>query len=467
MRVRLVSITETAAARAAGAPALTPEMLASVGARYSRNGEGLDEILALVDRSDPEKSIDTIFRMVDYGHQSIADMTPVPMFMDGVSLWLIYYLWSVSARASGQESSTRYIRFDKVGIVDPELAGIPEQERAEWHRFIAQAMDHYTEVAGFWEAESIRDPSLMRLPSALLDAALKDPTGKEGKQIARLRRNFIFDRARYWIPSAALSNVMMLMSARDWVGLCQNLLSHPVPEARTLGAMIRDELALSAPRLLRHARQTDDWVSGHKATVAQDAHLVAQLPPVMERNLVPAYVDVNFPTHSAITNPGSLTDALAFHPSRYSWTGRELARVQARYGLDAVAFAELRDLNRHRTGYKYCPFVPTGFYGARDEVKADGTPLDAPIAWGVKAAEKQRERVGNQDTTHPYWSLLGTQVPFEHGTTLDKLVYEIEIRTGLGAHYRYAEHMRRVHDRLLAAHPELAGHILLGSAEPE
>jgi hypothetical protein len=44
--------------------------------------------------------------MVDYGHQSIADMAPVALFMDGVSLLLAYLVWSLCPLAGGQESST-------------------------------------------------------------------------------------------------------------------------------------------------------------------------------------------------------------------------------------------------------------------------------------------------------------------------------------------------------------------------
>ena len=40
-----------------------------------------------------------------------------------------------------------------------------------------------------------------------------------------------------------------------------------------------------------------------------------------------------------------------------------------------------------------------------------------------------------------YSLLLGAQTPFEHSTHADKFIYEAELRTGMGAHYRYAEHL--------------------------
>ena len=66
-----------------------------------------------------------------------------------------------------------------------------------------------------------------------------------------------------------------------------------------------------------------------------------------------------------------------------------------------------------------------------------------------------------------YWMLLGTQLDFEHVTTADKFIYEAELRTGTGSHYRYAQHL---HDALAlwyARFPETRGRILEGEAEPE
>src|SRR4028119_244213 len=110
MKVTQVAICPTEASQAIGRPSLTPELLAASGARYSRNNEGLESILAKIDPDNLDKSVDSIFRMIDYGHQSIADMTPVAIFMDGISMWLAYYVWSLCPTAGGQESSTRYIK---------------------------------------------------------------------------------------------------------------------------------------------------------------------------------------------------------------------------------------------------------------------------------------------------------------------------------------------------------------------
>jgi hypothetical protein len=71
------------------------------------------------------------------------------------------------------------------------------------------------------------------------------------------------------------------------------------------------------------------------------------------------------------------------------------------------------------------------------------------------------------DPTYVYSVLLGTQFPFEHSTTADKMIYEIELRTGTGAHYRYAQHLRDVAGLWYERFPGTRSLILEGSAEPE
>jgi hypothetical protein len=66
-----------------------------------------------------------------------------------------------------------------------------------------------------------------------------------------------------------------------------------------------------------------------------------------------------------------------------------------------------------------------------------------------------------------YSLLLGAQTPFEHGTHADKFIYEAELRTGMGAHFRYAEHLgaalRAFHEQV----PEARSWVVEGTAEPE
>ncbi len=471
MRVIQTALRATPATEKANRPALTPELLAATGARYSRSNEGLEAILAKIDPKDLDKSVDSIFRMIDYGHQSIADMAPVALFIDGVSIWLAYYIWTLCPTAGGQESSTRYIKLSLDGLVPTADLGLPEADRAEWSKGMAECFQAYQRTLEFWEALAVEDPALTGIPKSLLD----DPSDKAQKKVARMRRNFSFDRARYFLPSAVATNVMLIMSARAWVTLCQHLLSHPLHESRLLGAAIRAELELCVPRMVKHACVKESVAAGMKqefdmlqslAGAIGGRHLDAG-STVLDHPPVPA-IQVMVPP--GITG-SDLGRDLAFHDNRYAGTGPHLRRTAVRFGWEAVAFAEVRDLNRHRTGTKYCPLAPVGFYCATDQLPAHseagtGVLMEAAEV-GRRASAKALSLLRRGDPAYVYWMVLGTQVSFEHVTTADKFIYEAELRTGVGAHYRYAKHLRDVLALWYKSYPETKGLILEGSAEPE
>ncbi len=477
MRVKLVSLCPTDAARGAGRPALTPELLAATGARYSRSNEGLEAILAKIDPGRLDQSVDAIFRMIDYGHQSIADMVPLAIFIDGISVWLSYQVWAWAPQAGGQESSTRYIRLTAQDLIDPETLGIPESLRERWRTSMQTAFDHYVRLEQGWQALAGQSPGRMRIP----DCLLADAGPKAVKQVARMRRNYAFDRARYLLPAAAATNLMLVMSARAWVTLAQHLLSCPLPEANRLGSAIRTELELGAPRLLRHATAKPSLRQGLAAEFTALAAAAREQP--CPPNLLAGAGRADQPSTATLellapsnTAPSDYAAALREHDNRYAWMGAPLRRTAVRFGWRAMAFAEIRDLNRHRTGSKHCPPLPLGFYAAADQLPAPGeadaaqapaAPLAAAAAFGRDLSRLARERLAAADPTGVYWTLLGTQFAFEHLTTADKFIYEAELRTGAGSHFRYAKHL---HDALVLwfeRFPETRPLVLEGTAEPE
>lgn len=456
MKATQVALCPTDASNAAGRPALTPELLAASGARYSRNNEGLESILAKIDPNNLDKSVDGIFKMIDYGHQSIADMAPVAIFLDGLSMWLAYHIWSLCPTAGGQESSTRYIRLSSDNLPDPDEIGLPAERRDVWKTAMQGALGAYEKAVAFWENEARQNPAATRIPRSLLE----DGSEKAQKTVARMQRNYAFDRARYFLPTALKTNVMMVQSARAWVTLCQNLLSHPLPEAQKLGNLIREELALAAPRLLKHAAAQPSFQNGTNSILKRwQIAAKSQEKPLAEAAPTPS-LQV-FPTEGA-----DFARELAYHDNRYAFLGPDLGRTAIRFSWDAVALADIRDLNRHRTGTKWCPLVPQGFYGALDQTQ-NGGALKFLIEIGRETSQNAKSALQNGDWSFVYTTLLGTQFPFEHTTTADKFLYEAELRTGLGAHYRYAKHLHDALELWYEEFPETRDLVLEGVAEPE
>lgn len=466
MKVQLVCYSASEDALKAGVKTLSPELLSAVSARYSRNDNGLSAILGLVDKKSPDASIDSIFKMVDYGHASIADMAMIPIFMDGISIWLAFYLWHVCPKASGQETSTRYVKFGKSGILSPEQAGVPEQDIPEWNEFIYNSILNYQKATEYWTKITETNLDLIQILHQDYEQLLipGDEGHKARLKIDRLKRNFIFDRARYFIPVAALTNVMMVMSARDWVELIKNLRSHYIPEAHTLSMELINQLKLVIPRLMKHAICSIDHVQGHLDDLREDIIHAQNFSPSSE-------IEVEVDSKHLLKNLGDLKSAFKHHDNRYARIGRRAKQINVRYCINDISMAELRDLNRHRTGFKIWSADPVGFYGAEDQLPKDANlryaDLYQRLEFGKTASDIQQKKLIAGDRSHFYWGLLGTKYCFEHGTTLDKMVYEIELRTGTGSHFKYRDHMLAVYGKLIEIIPELKDYILIGTGEPE
>ncbi len=473
MKVTQVALMPSAASTAAQRPVLTPELLAASGARYSRNNQGLDAILERIDPANLDASVDSIFRLIDYGHQSIADMVPVAMFMDDLSLWLAYYVWTLCPTAGGQESSTRYIQLRDDGAPAPDHFGIPAARQAGFRKAVQLSFQCYAAALEAWDAIGTAVPQLTAIPAVLRD----DRTDRGQRAVERMRRNFKYDRARYYLPMSASTNMMLVMSARGWITLCQVLCSHPLPEAQALGDAVRSELALTAPRLLKHATAKPGMREGLRAefeALQQEAR--AGLPAALEPDApdLPAAADVAL---QVMPPPGCDRDALAkdlaWHDNRYAWIGPHLRRVSVRVAWSAMAMAEIRDLNRHRTGNKYCPLRPVGFYAALEQLpdspqtRADAGRIRALHQHGRALSAQAHRLLADGDPTYVYGTLLGTQFPFEHVTTADKFIYEAELRTGLGAHFRYARHLKDALEVWYREFPSTREFVLEGNAEPE
>src|SRR5204863_3332059 len=128
-------------------------------------------------------------------HQSIADMVPVAMFIAGVSIWLAYYIRSLCPTAGGQESTTRYIKLSPEGLMQPEQIGIPPPLAAEWTALMERSFQAYQQALQIWEEIVAQDPTVTRIPTALLN----DSSEPAARKVLRLKRNYAFDRARYFL----------------------------------------------------------------------------------------------------------------------------------------------------------------------------------------------------------------------------------------------------------------------------
>jgi thymidylate synthase ThyX len=435
---------------AADLPKVTPELLASVLARYSRSNEGIANILSKVDIANPDASIDRILKFVDYGHASIGGLTGgLAIALDDVSMWLAYKVFEIATMADGQESSTRYITMDAANLPAAAELGIPDDLAPRWSAVMAKAFAAYHAEYARLDALATAQPNLVRLP----------PDAKPAV-VTRLRKNYALDRARYFIPLATRTNLGLVQSSRMWATTVKHLDSLAHPEARAAAKLIRDELLKQSPRLMRHSFAEKSFTAQAEQELAASCRLgLARLSAAPLADDIWVHVDRATPPWLEETQP--VPEALRHRANRYGHQGTATRRMRVSFAWNNMALAELRDLNRHRTGHRHTPLIQAGFYLPPEIRHADHAALLG------EQLELTRELMRRGSPAYVYSLLLGAQTPFEHSTHADKFIYEAELRTGMGAHFRYAEHLSAALKAFLGQVPEARDWVVEGTAEPE
>lgn len=435
---------------AADLPKVTPELLASVLARYSRSNEGLASILSKVDLANPDASIDRILKFVDYGHASIGGLTGgLAIALDGVSMWLAYKIFEIAQMADGQESSTRYITMDASNLPTAEELGVPEDLAARWQDVLARSFAAYHAEYTRLDALGAAEPERIRIPE-----------GAKPAVVTRLRKNFALDRARYFIPLATRTNLGLVQSSRMWSVLVKQLDSLPQPEARAAAKLIRDELLKQSPRLMRHSQAEKSYEEQARQELARSIALGRERLSAAGLS-DQTWVQVDRATPPWLSESQSVAESLRHRTNRYGQQGIATRRLRVTFAWNNLALAELRDLNRHRTGNRYTPFIQAGFY-LPPEIDRNRHTLLLNDQLALT-----RDLLERNSPAYVYSLLLGAQTPFEHSTHADKFIYEAELRTGMGAHFRYAEHLSAALREFFQQVPEARDWVVEGTAEPE
>jgi thymidylate synthase ThyX len=379
---------------------LSPEMLAAVGARYSRSSMGYEEIVAQIG-DDADTAVDRIFKFVDYGHASIADMVPVAMFVDGCSMLFAFVMFNLCQQQAGQECSTRYIQMN--------------EDVRQWHgdKTVSTALlGHYTNAISAYTAVA-PDPETKNTSPGMVE---------------RLRRNWVLDRARVYLPLGAPTGLMMLQSAREWVRVIQLLKNAPrsLPEFHSAAEIMLERLATVSPRMV-HLCETDanqsgalqEWMSEYLMTIAP--HQMAPSARIVDPDVLSACIV----SHSRMRMREPLSPEASACPVVLKSTMR---------------IAEARDINRHRPGGRRFAWSP-GFSQCGslpwESMIDDPVPNDSVDHWCNQLVASALSRVEDGDASALYDLPLGSHMHFRISTQLDKAVYLIELRTRRGGHPAY------------------------------
>lgn len=432
-------------------PKATPELMASCLAKYSRSNHGIEHIFSTIDPNDPDGAVDRIFKFIDYGHASIGGLTGgIAITVDNISMYMAYKIFEIAQLCDGQESSTRYIKLNTESLLTAEEAGIPDNLKEEWSSVMSEAFDLYQKYYEQLDEMAIHNPELLRIPKDLPE-----------KVQTRLRKNYALDRSRYLIPMATKTGAAYIMTARIWAQTLKELDSLDLPEAKEAVKLIRSELEKFAPRLIRHSFADDATKAQAKQLVNLSLNKINNDGVSIKNIEDKVFISIENSFPEFIPASGDIASNFEGKKNRYSQMGLDVRRSFVRAAWNNIALAELRDLNRHRSGCRFSTMSPVGFYLPEELAKED---LSAFLEKYKNLVEKLAES-GNG--IHYYGYLLGTQTEFEHSSHLDKFIYEVELRTGLGAHFRYAEHLQKASEEFCKLMPEYKDFIEIGTAEPE
>ena len=201
--------------------------------------------------------------VVGYGHASVAEHAVAHLAVEDVSI-LASKILEDARLASFTEKSTRYVVFDRDKYYRvPCLAASAHAPRyEETCRFLLDTYTRLTEpVAAAVKAETPRGPHLT----------------ERGHETAC--RAKACDILRYVLPAATLTNIGLTINGRALEHLVGKLLSHPLEEARAIGAQLKTEAQQLIPTLIKYADRSPYLVETHQALEELASRHLDGVPP--------------------------------------------------------------------------------------------------------------------------------------------------------------------------------------------
>ena len=175
--------------------------------------------------------------VVGYGHASVAEHAVAHLAIEDVSI-VASKIVEDARLASYTEKSTRYVVFDRDKFYREPII-LQSRHARRYQETCGALLDTYT-----------------RLTDPLLAAIMRDtPRGaRQGdRAFESACRAKTCDVLRYLLPAATLTNIGMTINGRALEQLIGKLLSHPLAEARQVGAAIKAEAQQIIPTLIKYA----------------------------------------------------------------------------------------------------------------------------------------------------------------------------------------------------------------------
>lgn len=447
---------------------LKPEVMAALFARFSRTGDGMEKILADVktlDFNDEKEMVNRILKFIDYGHASIGGLTGgIGVGTDQISMLEPYLSFFLQSKQDGQETSTRYCEFKPEGLAHPSDFNVPKRFHDEWYKVMLEGFEISSLVNKRLDMIVSQKPELAGIPE-----------GAPEKVAKRMKKNYGFDRARYTLPLPALTNFGLIMTAREWADTLKFMVASPIKGTRQWAEDITDQMKKPLPNLMKHAGSREMTKAYMKNFFGRGVEYIKKNGVNTEYLPDEVITNVQLPAESGIIDEKlsveeRISNAFEGKENRYDIPKGYPQKINVSTYWNNMAFAEARDINRQRPCAKDTLFAPHGFYMAPEMEEAI---KDLGLKERYQRLQEKRANLitnlANSENPESYVSamFLGDQSPFELHTDAAHMTYILELRTGMGVHFRYDQHMRQAFDKFEKQLPEWTKQVVLGTGEPE
>jgi thymidylate synthase ThyX len=411
-----------------------------------------------------------------YGDDSVAQLGGAHVACEWVSNVLTKILQRPRLGAY-LEQSTRYIAYD-APMPDPP-GGYRYYRDAELGPQYVKAMD---------ELFSIYSSSL---PAVMAWAQEEFPIAEGEAPAAHTRaiKAKALDLLRGLLPASSLSHMGIFATGQTYEQLILHLLAHPLPEARSYGQMILEEIKAVMPSFVARVQRPErggEWISYLESRARAGEHWAARLglrdedaaenagPSVKllsvqgdEDDLLAALLfEASSASERGIREAlGALSDedreallaaVVGERANRRHRPGRGFEAL--RYRFEIVSdYGAFRDLQRHRMlTVQWQSLTPDLGAGVPEQVELAGAGDEYRRALEVSRTEYARLVEAGLPTAAPYALCLGYRIRYVLDLNAREAMQLIELRSGREGHPSYRAVAHEMHAQIASVHPAVA-----------
>jgi len=414
---------------------------------------------------------------IGYGDDSVAQLGGAHLACE----WVSNVLTKVLQRgrlAAYLEQSTRYIPYD--APIDP---GAEQGAPGSWRYWRDEELG-----PGFGAAmDEIFTIYSRTLGQVRAWAERRWPRGEEPEGAwERSIRAKALDLLRGLLPAATLSHVGIYASGQAYEQLLLRLAASPLPEAREVGAMAEQALAVVIPSFISRVGRPDrggEWISyleqrrleterwvarlgldrreGAAAPSVELVHVDGDEDALLAASLYEATglsgteIASRIRTLDPIEREGILADLVGERGNRRHRPGRGWEAV--RYRFEIVSdYGGFRDLQRHRMlTCQWQSLSPDLGAGVPDEVSEAGAGDEYRRALEISRAEFERLESAGMPAAAPYALCLGYRIRYVLDMNAREAMHVCELRSGREGHPTYRAVAQSMHEQISAVHPAI------------